>query len=290
MSRGKNKLKVFNCEECPNTIELGRRPNKGKIIRCRTCKNKYLYKKNRATGYHKNPEYKLKAKEWRLKHYYNLSIEDFNNLLELQGNVCAICKKESNDLVVDHCHTTNKVRGILCQHCNRALGMLQDDLTIIHDSAAYLFRHNSNRSWDLYFIEMARLASLRSKDPSTQVGSVIVKDKQQLSTGYNGLPRNVNDDKIERYKRPLKYSWMVHGEENAILNAARQGISCNGATLYVTPIYPCSRCAAAIVQAGIIKVVVDEKYNNPRYAEDKKIAEDIMKTAGVEIINAISRT
>lgn len=241
-------------------------------------------KTSRERQYYKNPKYKEKAREWRLKFYYNLTPEQYSELLDLQGGICAICKKTNKDLVVDHDHSSGKIRGILCQNCNRALGLLKDNNTTIYDAAKYLFRNREDRSWDAYFSELCGLVSLRSKDPSTQVGAIIVKNNQCISTGYNGLPRGIDDDKIERYKRPLKYSWMVHGEENALLNAARQGISCDGSILYVTPIFPCARCASAIIQSGVIKVVVDEKEINPRYIEDKRIAEEMFQLAGVEVV------
>lgn len=97
-----------------------------------------------------------------------------------------------------------------------------------------------------------------SKDPSSQVGAIIVSDDgAELSTGYNGLPRNVRDmpDRIEQ--RPEKYKWMAHAEENAIVNAARHGVRLQGATMFVTH-HPCSRCAGMIVNAGIHCVVVGD--------------------------------
>jgi dCMP deaminase len=110
-------------------------------------------------------------------------------------------------------------------------------------------------SWDEYFIRMAELVASRSKDPSTKVGCVVVSyDNTVLSTGYNGLPRGVLD-LPERMERPVKYLWTAHAEENAVAQAARNGISLNGATAYVTH-SPCCRCARALIQAGILHIVV----------------------------------
>jgi len=76
-------------------------------------------------------------------------------------------------------------------------------------------------SWNEYFIQLAGLAASRSKDPSTKVGCVIASyDNMVLSTGYNGLPRNVLD-LSERMERPAKYLWTAHAEENAVAQAAR---------------------------------------------------------------------
>ena len=80
---------------------------------------------------------------------YNITLDDYEALLEEQGNVCAICGGEGfvmsriknnhvNKLVVDHCHTTGKVRGLLCHNCNRALGLLKDDAEILKNAISYL--------------------------------------------------------------------------------------------------------------------------------------------------------
>lgn len=113
------------------------------------------------------------------------------------------------------------------------------------------------KSWDEYFLDMANLVSTRSKDKSTKVGSVLVKEGRVISTGYNGIPRGMNDNIKIRHEQPEKYFWFVHSELNAILNCAREGVSTYGSTLYTT-LSPCSACAGAIIQAGIKKVIVRE--------------------------------
>lgn len=111
--------------------------------------------------------------------------------------------------------------------------------------------------WDTYFIGIANSVAAKSKDPSVKVGAVIVGPSHEIrSTGYNDLPRGVVDTKPERRVRPDKYLWTEHAESNAILSAARAGISTNGCTIYIncSPL-PCAGCARAIIQAGIIRVV-----------------------------------
>lgn len=104
--------------------------------------------------------------------------------------------------------------------------------------------------WPSYFHGIARAVSLKSKDPSTRVGCVIVGPAREIrSTGWNGLPRGVID-LPERMERPAKYDWTIHAEANAIANAARAGIALNGCTVYVTHM-PCRHCAGLLVQAGI---------------------------------------
>lgn len=118
-------------------------------------------------------------------------------------------------------------------------------------------------TWDEYFMGVAYLAGMRSKDPNTQVGACIVSnDNKILSMGYNGLPRGCSDDEFPwaREGDPLdnKYFYTTHSELNAILNY--RGGSLENAKMYVT-LFPCNECAKAIIQAGIKTIVyADDKY------------------------------
>ena len=118
-------------------------------------------------------------------------------------------------------------------------------------------------SWDEYFMGVAMLSGMRSKDPNTQVGACIVsQDNKILSMGYNGFPIGCSDDEFPwtREGEPLenKYFYTTHSELNAILNY--RGGSLEGAKLYVS-LFPCNECAKAIIQAGIKTVVYDsDKY------------------------------
>ncbi len=138
-------------------------------------------------------------------------------------------------------------------------------------------------SWDEYFMGLAHLSALRSKDPSTQVGACIVdQNKKVVSIGYNGLPIGCSDDEFpwgrEGGMLESKYAFVVHAELNAILNSPR---SLHGCTLYVS-LFPCNECAKAIIQSGIRKVVYEcDKYA----AEDNVIAsKKMLKAAGVELV------
>ena len=121
-------------------------------------------------------------------------------------------------------------------------------------------------SWDEYFMGVAKMSALRSKDPNTQVGACIVSnDNKILSMGYNGLPRGCSDDEFPwaREGAPLdnKYMYTAHSELNAILNY--RGGSLDNAKMYVT-LFPCNECAKAIIQAGIKTIVYDcDKYADP---------------------------
>lgn len=114
----------------------------------------------------------------------------------------------------------------------------------------------SQTEWDLRWLDMARQYALWSKDPSTKVGAIIVRDGRPLSQGWNGLPRKIQDDWTRLNDRELKYAMTVHAEMNAILNAAYVGVSLKDSTLYVDGLPVCSDCAKGILQSGIARVVM----------------------------------
>ena len=120
-----------------------------------------------------------------------------------------------------------------------------------------------NISWDEYFMGMAVLSALRSKDPNTKVGAVIVSpDNKVISIGYNGMPRQLDEEQLSWNKGEgldSKYLYVCHAELNAILNT-QVGGTLKGATLYVT-LFPCNECAKAVIQTGIKEIVyLDDKY------------------------------
>lgn len=139
-----------------------------------------------------------------------------------------------------------------------------------------------SEKWDRRFIDLALHISGWSKDPSTKVGCVVVgEDREIRSTGFNGFPRGI-DDSMERLEdRELKYPLICHAEENAIMHAARIGISLKDCTAYVTwP--PCTRCARSLIQAGVVEVVYPGDIEIPeRWIEDFERSSSMMKEAGV---------
>ena len=119
-------------------------------------------------------------------------------------------------------------------------------------------------SWDEYFMGIALLSAMRSKDNNSQVGACIVSPENKiLSLGYNGMPIGCNDDDMpwEREGDDLetKYMYVCHSELNAILNSPNHDL--RGSRMYVT-LFPCNECAKAIIQVGIAELVyADDKYN-----------------------------
>lgn len=120
-----------------------------------------------------------------------------------------------------------------------------------------------NISWDEYFMGMAVLSSLRSKDPSTKVGAVIVSPENKvISIGYNGMPSRLDEEQLTWNKGEgldSKYLYVCHAEFNAILNT-QVGGSLKNARVYVT-LFPCNECTKAIIQTGIKEIIyLDDKY------------------------------
>ena len=141
-----------------------------------------------------------------------------------------------------------------------------------------------SEKWDIRFVELAKHISQWSKDPSTKVGCVVVgEDREIRSTGFNGFPKGISDDTERLVNREMKYPLICHAEENAIMHAARIGVSLKGSTAYVTwP--PCSRCARSLIQAGIKEVVYSNQEEIPeRWVEDFTISCEMLTEAGVII-------
>ncbi len=144
------------------------------------------------------------------------------------------------------------------------------------------FKRQDYINWDEYFMGVAKLASLRSKDPNSQVGACIVNPENKiLSMGYNGFPIGCSDDEFpwarEGDTLNTKYAYVTHSELNAILNY--RGGSLEGCKIYVT-LFPCNECAKAIIQAGIKTVIyADNKYDGTPSVEASK---KLMTAAGVK--------
>ena len=121
-------------------------------------------------------------------------------------------------------------------------------------------------TWDEYFMGVAVLSSMRSKDPNTQVGACIVSDdKKIIGVGYNGFPRGCSDETLPWAREgewgETKYPYVCHAELNAILNCNNASLL-KGSTLYVA-LFPCNECAKAVIQSGIKRIVyLSDKYKD----------------------------
>lgn len=129
-------------------------------------------------------------------------------------------------------------------------------------------------TWDEFFIGVAKLAALRSRDPNTKVGACIVKNNKIVSTGYNGMPKTC-DEKGLPWNRQTntwlnsKYPYVVHAELNAVLNAPMTDL--NGCVLYVT-LFPCNECAKVLLQCGIKEIhYLDDNHRDDSYLAARKM-------------------
>lgn len=133
-------------------------------------------------------------------------------------------------------------------------------------------------SWDEYFMSIAVISAMRSKDPSTQVGACIVKNNRILSIGYNGTP-NGFEDKFFPWGREgqtlkTKYPFVCHAEMNAISNFEGIKKELEGSKLYVT-LFPCNECAKLVIQNGIKEIIyLEDKYKETEGVKASKMMFD----------------
>lgn len=137
--------------------------------------------------------------------------------------------------------------------------------------------------WHQRYLDLAKEVSTWSKDPSTKVGAVAVGSKGQvLSQGYNGFPRKINDDKERLNNRETKYKYVVHAEMNCVYNASYNGVSLDGATMYVYGLPICSECAKGIIQTGINKIVIPKQTVPEKWQKSWKLSLDMFEEADVQ--------
>tara|TARA_Y100000034_G_scaffold117749_1_gene157548 strand:+ start:6196 stop:6675 length:480 start_codon:yes stop_codon:yes gene_type:complete len=142
-------------------------------------------------------------------------------------------------------------------------------------------------NWDEFYIGMCVYISKKSKDRSTKLGAVIVGEYNEiLAIGFNGFPRGVDDNEERYHERPMKYRITEHAERNAIYNAARRGISLEGARMYLPfEPTPCTDCTRGVIQAGIRHIIgTDFKFTGKgkQWDEDLALALEMLEQAGVK--------
>jgi len=139
------------------------------------------------------------------------------------------------------------------------------------------------KDWDQRFLVIASHIAGWSKDPSTKVGALAVRNRRILATGYNGLPAHVADLDERLQNRELRLRMTVHAETNCIAYAARHGVSLAGASFYVWPLMTCSQCAAQLIQADVAEVVVPAFVEPLRWQESFDAARQMFIEAGVPV-------
>ena len=146
------------------------------------------------------------------------------------------------------------------------------------------FKNYTPPSFDVWCMKQVYLTAERSRDPSTKIGSVLVRDKNIIGSGYNGFARKVLD-LPERYNnRETKYKFVVHSENNAVLTCARLGISTLDSVLY-TQACPCHECMKSIIQGGIKEIVIHKKWpmDHAHWLKSFKISKLMAKEAEITL-------
>jgi len=137
--------------------------------------------------------------------------------------------------------------------------------------------------WDQRYLGLAEEVAQWSKDPSSKVGAVAVGTKGQvLAQGYNGFPRGIDDSLTRYYDRDRKYELVVHAEMNVIYNATYNGVSLDGATLYVTGLPVCSECAKGIIQVGIRRVVMKDVDTSRKWEDSWRKTQEMFNEASIQ--------
>ena len=144
------------------------------------------------------------------------------------------------------------------------------------------------QDWDEFFIRIAYLIAQKSKDSSTKIGSVLVRDRSILSAGFNGLPIGCNDNIKERHLKPHKYHFYEHSERNCLYLAARHGTNTSNSTLFtLSP--PCSDCGRGLIQSGVKELVFHKQHfdmfsiENPKWRESCDISFVMLQESGIKI-------
>tara|TARA_B110000503_G_scaffold57388_1_gene91954 strand:+ start:3383 stop:3904 length:522 start_codon:yes stop_codon:yes gene_type:complete len=140
--------------------------------------------------------------------------------------------------------------------------------------------------WHHRFMDMAKMISNWSKDPSSQIGAVAINDERRiLATGYNGFPKGIADTEERLNNKDEKYPRIVHAEMNALMNALYSGVSLKDATLYVYGLPVCPSCTKCVIQAGIKRVVIPatktDKGNWQQVWEEQSLP--MYKESGVQV-------
>ena len=165
---------------------------------------------------------------------------------------CEFCKPSPGKLI----HVNKFGPGMACINCGRLIGM--EPRENYHDE--------KTRRWDTYYHSICQSVASKSPCLSRQIGSILVKDKIIVATGFNGPPRgyphcqNECPRKVKGYEsgEGLHECPATHAEANCITSAARIGASVTGCTLYLNCIIPCKDCMSLIINAGIVEVVCDK--------------------------------
>ena len=137
--------------------------------------------------------------------------------------------------------------------------------------------------WAQRFLVLASHIAGWSKDPSTKVGAIAVRDRRILAQGFNGLPVGITDSDARLQDRDTRLSMTVHAEMNCVAFAAKSGVCLAGSTMYIWPLMTCSNCASVLIQADINKIVVPDFVEPIRWQESFDRAREMFIEAGIAV-------
>lgn len=188
-------------------------------------------------------------------------------------------------------YTENKEPNLyFCKKCKNCIGPQTGELDEYYcDDCNPNINKQNKLDWTEYFIRMAYLVASKSKDNSSKIGSVLVRDNMVLSCGFNGIPINCKDNIPERNERPEKYYFYEHSERNCLYFAARNGINTNSSELFTLSV-PCSDCARGLIQSGCCRITYHVQHNghfelqNPKWADSIKKSLLMFDEAGVKVV------
>jgi dCMP deaminase len=143
---------------------------------------------------------------------------------------------------------------------------------------------NSRPSWDEYFLLIAFIVSLRSQDPNIHHGAVVVDENNHIiGSGYNGPIKLSDDNIIPWHNRDEKRKWMIHAEENCLLNCTKPASTNNSFKMYITGL-PCNNCLQRIINFGIKKIVIADRVGSiTENQETEQMKEQLIKMSGIDI-------
>lgn len=218
-----------------------------------------------------------------LKRFYNLTQQEYDVKLIAQKGLCAICRVPCEKLLgVDHDHATKKARGLLCDLCNRGLGMFKESPQVLRRALNYLaaWNHEERAEWPRVMLDIATAAASRSRDSSTQVGAVVCSEGWRiLSTGYNGPP--AGSPNSLPMAGPEKHNWVIHAEINAISQAVATlgNNDLTGCRLFSTH-RPCGNCLRLASHHGIKEL----SYGLDELSEEQTaVAQSVALTLGLRV-------
>lgn len=250
----------------------------------------------------------IKQNAIKQKHEFTTSPEYLNDLFIKQNKKCALSGTDicftpyRNASGTRAAYTTASLDRIDCskgyiegnvrwthKDINKMRSNHDDEKYYEYCRISHLYHYklmNSRPSFDEYFIMMAAIASLRSDDPDIKHGAIITNMQNHIiGTGYNNTIRNADEEKIPYNIRDKKRLWMIHAEENAILNCSLNPSTIGGAKLYVTAI-PCVHCLQRVVNFGITEIhYIDRPGTITENEETYKMRADIVEMSGIKMIS-----